>query len=109
MRLAAIAISLALVISTAAAATPQPNRGQCRRLAKQIDVQAATVERAKARGNEAWARATLEQMSRLDARRQRLCPDLYPQGSRAKAMAEMARLLKTAGKAMLSLLTFGAM
>ena len=69
---------------------------------------ATSVEMAKQRGNELWARNTLEQMARLEDRRARLCPDLYPQGSRAKAMAEMAEFLKTAGRAALSVLTFGA-
>ena len=47
-------------------------------------------------------------MQRLDQRRARLCPDLYPQSARAKALEEMKRLAKMAGKAALSFLTFGA-
>ncbi|MCP5042940.1 MAG: hypothetical protein GY944_18090 [bacterium] len=109
MRLAVLVISLALVVSTSAAAVQKPNRGQCRRIAKQLDNHAVSVDRAKARGNALWARASLEQMARLEARRERLCPDLYPQGTRAKAMLEMAEFLKTAGKTALSVLTFGAM
>jgi len=109
MRLATLVLLLSLLLSTSAVALQKTNRGQCRRIAKQLDNHAASVQQAKVRGNDLWARATLEQMSRLDARRERLCPDLYPQGTRAKAMAEMAALLKTAGKAALSLFTFGAM
>ncbi len=97
-----------LLVATSAEAVQKPNRGQCRTIAKQLNVHAASVERARAQGNALWARNTLEHMARLEARREKLCPDLYPQGSRAKAMAEMAEFLKTAGRAALSVLTFGA-
>lgn len=109
MRFATLVLLLSLLLSTSAVALQKPNRGQCRRIAKQLDNHAVSVQQAKVRGNDLWARATLGQMSRLDARRERLCPDLYPQGTRAKAMAEMAAFLKTAGKVALRLFTFGAM
>ncbi len=108
MRLLIISLALGLLVATSAGAVQKANRGQCRRLAKQLEVQATSVEMAKRRGNTAWAQATLQQMARLDERRARLCPDLYPQGSRAKAMAEMAEFLKTAGRTALSVFTFGA-
>ncbi|MDP6979729.1 MAG: hypothetical protein QF570_14175 [Myxococcota bacterium] len=108
MRLMIISLALGLLVATSAGAVQKPNRGQCRRIAKQLEVHAASVEMAKQRGNAAWASATLQQMARLDERRERLCPDLYPQGSRARAMAEMAEFLKNAGRTALSLLTFGA-
>jgi len=108
MRFWVISLALVLSLTTTAGAVQKPNRGQCRQIAKQLSVHATSVEMAKQRGNELWARNTLEQMARLEDRRARLCPDLYPQGSRAKAMAEMAEFLKTAGRAALSVLTFGA-
>lgn len=108
MRLVLISLALGMLVATSAGAVQKANRGQCRQIAKQLNVHAASVERAKAQGNVLWARNTLEQMARLDDRRARLCPDLYPQGSRAKAMAEMAEFLKTAGRTALSVLTFGA-
>ena len=109
MRLVLIAIATSLLVATSAGAVNKSNRGQCRQIAKQLNVHAASVERAKAQGNVLWAQNTLQYMARLDDRRARLCPDLYPQGSsRAQAMVQMAEFLKTAGRTALSLLTFGA-
>lgn len=109
MRLILISLALIVAFAAAADAAPKANRGQCRQIAKQLDVHAASVARAQQQGNALWARNTLEHMARLEDRRARLCPDLYPQGTRAKAMAEMAEFLKTAGRTALSLLTFGAL
>ena len=70
---------------------------------------AQTVERAEGTGNALWARSTLEQMERLDSRRARLCPDLYPPSAASIAMAELRRIVKTVGKAALTFFTMGAM
>ncbi|MCH7867224.1 MAG: hypothetical protein IH881_05960 [Myxococcales bacterium] len=100
---------LVLAMAGPASAIQKPNRGQCRQIGKQLEQHAMMVERAVSRGNKLWAQSTLNHMERLSARRQRLCPDLYPQGTRAKAMAEMRRLLATAGKLALKFFTLGAM
>jgi len=109
MRRVFIVIALSLFLATSAAALQKANRGQCRRIGKQLDQHALSVRQAQSRGNALWARANLEQMERLDRRRARLCPDLYPQSARAKALEEMKRLAKMAGKAALSFLTLGSM
>jgi IS30 family transposase len=109
MRFVIVVISLTLLAAGPAAAIQKANRGQCRQIAKQLEQHAVTVERAVNRGNVQWAEATLQYMERLDTRRARLCPDLYPQGSAEKAMEEMRRLLVTAGKLALKFFTLGTM
>ena len=109
MRRVFIVITLSLLLASSAAALQKANRGQCRRIAKQLDNHAQSVYQAQSRGNGLWARANLAQMERLDRRRARLCPDLYPQSARAKALEEMKRLAKMAGKAALSFFTLGTM
>jgi len=104
-----IVICLSLLLANSAVALQKANRGQCRRIAKQLDQHAVSVRQAQSRGNDLWARANLEQMNRLDHRRARLCPDLYPQSARAKALEEMKRLAKMASKAAVSFFTMGMM
>lgn len=109
MRLILIATALAFLVSTSAFATQLPNRGQCKRLTKQIDNHAMSVRRAEGRGNALWARATLQQIERLDQRRERLCPDLYGPSQSELAMEELKRLAKMAAKGAVSFFTMGAM
>ncbi|MFT5443618.1 MAG: hypothetical protein ACI8W3_002668 [Myxococcota bacterium] len=109
MRLVIIAITLALIVSSSALAVQKSNRGQCRRLEKQLSQHAVSVQRAEHQGNALWARATLAQMNRLDQRREKLCPDLYPASAAARAMAELQALLKMAAKGAVSFFTMGAM
>ncbi len=109
MRLTVLAAVVALAFATSALAVQKPNRGQCRRIANQLEQHAQSVEQAEERGNALWARSTLQQMERLDRRRARLCPDLYPESASERAMAELRRMIKIAGKAALSFFTMGAM
>lgn len=109
MRIVILMTVLALGFAGPAAAIQKPNRGQCRQIGKQLEQHAISVNRAVRQGNKLWAESTLQFMERLDARRQRLCPDLYPQGSAEKAMVEMRRMLVTAGKLALKFFTLGAM
>ena len=109
MRRVFIVVALSLLLASSAAALQKPHRGQCRRLGKQLDQHAMKVRQAQSRGNALWARANVQQMQRMDRRRARLCPDLYPQNARAKALEDMKAFAKWAGKAALSFLTFGAM
>jgi hypothetical protein len=108
MRRVFIVIVLSLLLASSATALQKANRGQCRRIAKQLGHHAQSVYQAQSRGNALWARANLEQMDRLDRRRARLCPDLYPQSARARALAEMKRLAQMAAKAAVSFFTLGA-
>jgi hypothetical protein len=109
MRIIIFVLALALLVVSSASALQKTNRGQCRKLGKQLEQHAASVDVAANRGNTLWAESTLQYMGQLDARRQRLCPDLYPEGNAAKAMAEMRRMLATAGKLALKFFTMGAM
>jgi phosphohistidine phosphatase SixA len=109
MRIVILVTVLALGIAGSAGAVQKSNRGRCRQIGKQLEQHAISVDRAVSQGNKLWAESTLQYMERLDARRERLCPDLYPQGNAAKAMAEMRRLLVTAGKLALKFFTLGAM
>lgn len=109
MRFVICMTTLMLLIGGTAEAVQKANRGQCRKIARQLEQHAMSVEFAASRGDALWATSTLQQMERLDVRRARLCPDLYPQGNAAKAMAEMRRLLVTAGRLALKFFTMGAM
>ena len=109
MRFVVIASALALLIATSASAVQLPNRGQCKRLTKQIENHEQSIAMANRRGNALWARATQAQIDRLDQRRIKLCPDLYTPSARAQALAEMKRLAKMAANAAVSFFTLGAM
>ncbi len=109
MRLAALVAVVGLTFATSALAVQKPNRGQCRRIANQLEQHAESGQRAEGQGNALWARSTLQQMERLDSRRARLCPDLDPERAAATAMADLRRLIKIAGKAALTFFTMGAL
>ena len=109
MRKILLVVTLSLVLASSAGAVQKAHRGQCKRIAKQLNNHAVSVDQAQRQGNALWARANVAQMNRLDHRRARLCPDLYPQSARAKALEEMKRLAKMAGKAALSFFTLGTM
>ena len=109
MRLIIIATALALLVATSSFATQLPNRGQCKRITKQIDTHSMTVRRAQSQGNALWARATMAQIERLDRRRARLCPDMYGPSQAELAMAELKKLAKMAAKGAVTFFTMGAM
>jgi hypothetical protein len=104
-------IAISLASSGTALATQKPNRGQCRKLAKQVSVHAASMERARAQNNESWARSLDQQIGRMVNRRDRLCPDIRERKAFEAALAryeQTKQLLWAAGKAAISYFTFGA-
>jgi len=102
----------------AAASSPEAGerglyRGQCRRLTRQIDpYERDVLPRARARGNQAWARATQQQVQRLWNRRADLCPAYGSERTLLRRLADQTRrfneLLATAGRAAATFFTGGA-
>ena len=106
MRLTVVLIVMVLVLLPMAAFA-QPgsvNRGECRRMTKQIDRYENTVLKlAKQRGNKLWENATTDQISRMKNRRADHCPMYYEERkmlARMKKQADdAARVMKAAAKA----------
>ena len=87
-------------------------RGQCRKLTKQIDhFEGSILPLAISRGNQAWERATNEQINRLWHRRADLCPAYGAERTMlAKAADQVRRFNETmalAGRAALAYFTGG--
>ncbi len=111
MRLIILLIAISLATPGSAIAAQKSNRGQCRRLAKQMSQHAVSMEAALEQGNRLWARSLDEQMGRMASRQNRLCPDLAPSRARMaarKAYEETKQFFAAAGKTALSYFTFGA-
>ena len=98
---------LAVLLGAPAAAQPQPYRGECRRLTKQIARYVGDVERAQERGNELWEHATLQHIDRLASRRASLCPQ-YAQ-NRNDPLRRLGRMLGAAASLAAKYFTFGAL
>ena len=103
VRLTLLMTILIVVSSTAFAGTPiyRGNRGDCRRMTKQINHYEHTVlVMAKARHDRHWEAATNNQLDRLKNRRADRCPDYRRQRSMliaAKAQADRAKAIVAAG------------
>lgn len=102
MRKVAIATAGALLLVTSAAGAENaaqeipreiPHRRECVRLTEQMQRYARDAGWAADRGNDLWEKASVDQFARLNARRQQLCPSLYP-----NPMKEFAELLGKAAK-----------
>lgn len=111
MRLVLLLIAILLASSGPALAVQKSNRGQCKRLTKQMSVHAVSMDRARAQKNVLWARSLDEQMGRMMHRRNRLCPDL--EESRAlraaiRSYEQTKKFIAEAGKLALRYFTFGA-
>ena len=107
----AVVFSILLASSGIAVAAKKSNRGQCKRLTKQLSVYAESMNQARVGNNALWARSLDEQMARKYARRHRLCPDIAQEQAfwRARAAYEQTKqFLASAGKAALKYFTMGA-
>lgn len=102
----------------AAAASPEAGerghyRGQCRRLTKQIDhYEDVVLPQAYARGNQAWANVTTQQIERLWNRRADLCPKYGAERTFLRRLADRTRrfnqFLARAGRAAATFFSGGA-
>lgn len=102
----------------AGAASPEAGergnyRGQCRRLTKQINhYEKVVLPQAYARGNQAWANATTQQIERLWHRRADLCPKYGAERTFLRRLADRTRrfnqFLARAGRAAATFFSGGA-
>ena len=98
-------VLLAFVAMDAVAAT---NSARCRRLTRQISHFGNVAEMAANRGDDLWLDGTLAHIHRLSERRIKMCPE-YDRPNQAEVMARwMAEATRTAAKAFIRYLTFGA-
>jgi hypothetical protein len=106
MRLTVVLIVMALVLMPMAAFA-QPggvNRGECKRMTRQIDrYENVVLKMAKQRGNKLWENATTDQISRMKNRRADRCPRYNEERTMLKRMKKQAddaaRVMKAAAKA----------
>jgi hypothetical protein len=82
-----------------------PHR-DCRRLTRQIAHYADVADMARERDNEMWEEHTLDHISRLSERRQKLCPQ-YADKPAGEQLRKMLVLLRDAAKIAARLYTWG--
>ena len=104
MRFLAILLASVFLLSLPAAAQNLPYRGECRKLTKQIARYERDAEWARERDNELWEQANLDQIARMTARRNSLCPDYAPDDRTAE---QIAAFLAAAAKLAIKYFTFG--
>jgi hypothetical protein len=78
----------------------------CRRLTRQIAHYANVADMARERDNEMWEEHTLDHISRLSERRQKLCPQ-YADKPAGMQLRQMLVLLRDAAKIAARLYTWG--
>jgi hypothetical protein len=84
------------------------NKAKCRRITRQVAHFVNVAEMADSRGDDLWLASTLEHIEQLKLRRVELCP-WYEEPNWAEIYArQFADLVKKAGKAALTYMTFGA-
>ena len=84
-----------------------PYRGECRKLTRQMAQFAERVDQASGRGDRAWRESSRLHIARLEARRDRLCPDI--KASRVqKAWNQAKQIVLAAAKTAITYFTFGA-
>ena len=99
-----------LVLMSMLAAPPSLaalHTGECRKLTRQIDHFKDVAEMAAGRRDQLWLESTIAQVERLSTRRVRLCPE-YAKPNYAAIYAKWAgEMLKKAGRAFITFMTFG--
>lgn len=110
-RASAVACLGGLVLSSMLAASPALgalHTAHCRKLTRQIDRYQGVAEMAADRGDKLWLASTLNRVERLSTRRVGLCPE-YAEPNYVAIYAKWAAdILKKAGRAFITFLTFGA-
>ena len=116
MRLRACVLALVLLAPVVARADDElaeiprgpGSPAECARLAKQIQHFEDMADRAEALGNEMWIETMQQHVELLKQRQEERCPRDADSASAKAAFIAFARLLKVAGSAALTYLTFGA-
>ena len=108
MRSAVFALVLPLMLALASpVAAALPYRGECKKLTRQMARYERDLGWALERDDELWAEANVRQIARLEARRDRLCPDMREPSFAERVGAAMVKALTLAGKAALTAFTLG--
>ena len=94
----ALSVALAVLVPGAALAA-NPHANECRRMNRQINHYDDVLKLARGRQNELWENATKAQISRLQNRVIRLCPEMVQEAKAKKEMREFLGLMKTAAQA----------
>lgn len=97
-KLLALAMLVAL-LAPASALADAANRGQCRRITRQIAQFENTLALAKERDDDLWADATEAHITRLGERRARLCPEYRPPNQVVEWMRTFRDWTRVAAKA----------
>lgn len=104
MRLIVCTLIAVLMFGPATAFAGKPvykgNRGDCRRMTKQINhYETVVLKRAQDRGDKLWEASMSNHLDRLKNRRADRCPEYGKQRNAAgRAAAEMRMLMKAAAK-----------
>jgi hypothetical protein len=86
-RIGSIVLVLAMVAGPALAAN-KPNRGECKRMTRQIARYERDAKWADSRGNELWEDASKDRVKELKARRENRCPQ-YKKKNPLVAVADL--------------------
>ena len=100
-----------LVLMSIPAARPAAaalHTGECRKLTRQIDHFKDVAEMAADRGDALWLESTLAHVERLSTRRVGLCPEFAKPNYAAIYARWAADILKKAGRAFITFMTWGA-
>jgi hypothetical protein len=93
-RIGSVVLVVALIAGPALAAN-QPNRGECKRMTRQIARYERDARWADQRGNEPWEDASKDRVKDLKARRENRCA----QYKKKNPMVAFANLVASAAKA----------
>ena len=103
-----LGVLLAIMLAAGPALAAPSHKAECKRITRQVTHFVNVAEMADSRGDHLWLASTLTHIDRLKQRRVRLCPE-YEEPNWAEIYArQMAELVKKAGRAALTYLTFGA-
>lgn len=93
-RIGSVVLVIALIAGPALAAN-KPNRGECKRMTRQIARYERDAKWADQRGNELWEDASKDRVKELKARRENRCA----QYKKKNPMVAFANLVASAAKA----------
>jgi hypothetical protein len=97
-RIGSFVLVVALIAGPALAAN-KPNRGECKRMTRQIARYERDAKWADQRGNEMWEDASKDRAKQLTSRRDGMCPQYKKPNPIAQAAAKAADAIATAAKA----------
>ena len=105
MRASAVIFMLVFCFALPASGQQQAHRGECLKLTNQIARYERDVQWARERDNDLWEQATLDHLSRLEGRRERLCP----QYARSNPFEAVGKLVAKAAQVAASYFLMGGL